>query len=343
MTDPITMPALWTAEKRRIPQIGLSGTLWQMTRAGSNVHSYFTHPVWLPDGSGLVFASDRTGRTEAFLVEWPSGSMHQITAEGTGTPVVSLDGRCILYFRNRVLIEQDISTGDRRDVAAQPDQAEGVGLVGQTADGMNIAFACHSGHSSFFSKVHRCGGTVRIFHRDHRWLEHLNPSPSDPGLLSFAWTIPGQGESSQRLWLVGIDGKQVRPIYPQAPSELVTHEAWSADGKWIAFTSGPFDRTPGSFSLKRVDPYSGIHETIAKGGNFWHCAPNDDCSMIVADTNWPDEGIKLVDAERQSSETLCLSRCRTAHAHPCFSPDGRKVVFTSDMTGRNQIYVAELP
>ncbi len=330
-------------EKRRVPQGDAAGRLWQATSEGSSSHTYFTHPVWLPDSSGLIFTSDRGGRRDCYLLDWPSGRITEVTQGGCGNPVVSREGSTILYASGRRIVEKAIWGSEETTISSLPDGIRGSGMVGETCDGKNIVVCCTEGRTSCMVKMPRKGGPTTIFLRDQRHLSHLIPSPGYPGLLSVAWTLWGGGESSQRLWLVDLDDPVMKPLYAQPEGELVTHEAWSGNGKTIAFTAGPFVRRPNTFALKSVDPLTESTRTLATGGNFWHCCPNRDCTLVVADTNWPDIGIQLVDVEAGATTTLCSSRARTAHPHPCLSPDGTKMVFSSDSTGVSQVYVAELP
>ena len=332
-----------TSEKIRIKQEGVTGDLWQMTSRGSNGLTYFTHPIWLPDGDGLVFTSDSSGRREAHLLDWPGGRITRITGGGGGSPVVSMEGDSIFFIRGGRILKQGIDGGEVEEICSLPG-VEKFGQVGQICDGSHLVVCCNGEKESILVKCPRGGGDYSVFHRDPRHLSHLLPSPSNPSVLSVAWTRWGGGETSQRLWLTDLARGGTSPLYDQPEGELVTHEAWSGNGKWIGFTAGPFDRTPGSFSLRLIDPLGGDAVTIAEGGNYWHCCPNADGSLVVADTNWPDDGIQLVDVASGEVETLCLSRSSiNVHPHPCFSPDGAKVAFTSDVSGSSQVYIVELP
>jgi oligogalacturonide lyase len=101
----------------------------------------------------------------------------------------------------------------------------------------------------------------------------------------------------------------------------------------------------------------------------WHGAVNRQGNLIVTDTTFSDTGLHVMDLHKADSPgfPLCRSdssnigshwstdRCpyddgpihvhapQHTHPHPGFSPDGRRVVFTSDRTGFAQVYVAELP
>ena len=85
---------------------------------------------------------------------------------------------------------------------------------------------------------------------------------------------------------------------------------------------------------------------------------------MVADTNYPDSGLHCFDSSDGTGKPrpLCASRSSNVgahwnthhcpyddgpvqvyapqhtHPHPCFSPDGRRVVFSSDRTGHTQVY-----
>src|ERR1043166_9140434 len=100
--------------------------------------------------------------------------------------------------------------------------------------------------------------------------------------------------------------------------------------------------------------------------NAWHAMVNREGSLMVADTIYPDIGLQLFDPRPGAGQPrpLCFQESSNAgahwntnhcpyddgpvnvyapqhtHPHPNFSPDGSRVVFTSDRTGHAQIYEA---
>lgn len=87
----------------------------------------------------------------------------------------------------------------------------------------------------------------------------------------------------------------------------------------------------------------------------------------VCDTTCPDVGLQLIDLKTGKHETLCFSgssnggsqRAKTvpendhktrpetygsqwSHSRPSFSPDGKRVIYTSDRTGVSQIYFVDV-
>ena len=85
---------------------------------------------------------------------------------------------------------------------------------------------------------------------------------------------------------------------------------------------------------------------LCSGPYFWHSAASYDGEWIVADTSWPDVGLKLIHVPTGHWRTLCHPLAEHDHAgvhpHPSISQDGRKVVFASDWTGVSQVYVAHV-
>lgn len=88
---------------------------------------------------------------------------------------------------------------------------------------------------------------------------------------------------------------------------------------------------------------------------------------MVADTNFPDTGIRIFDPRDGKGEprTLCHPEASSigehwdgpfpyangpipvyapqhTHPHPSFSPDGRRVVYTSDRSGFSEVYEVEI-
>ncbi len=53
---------------------------------------------------------------------------------------------------------------------------------------------------------------------------HIQSNPWVPGQIVFCWETGGK--SPQRTWFVNADGTGLRPLYPEAPYEWVTHETF---------------------------------------------------------------------------------------------------------------------
>ena len=88
-------------------------------------------------------------------------------------------------------------------------------------------------------------------------------------------------------------------------------------------------------------------ERIVEGPYFWHSGPSFDGEWIISDTNWPDEGLKLVHVPTRHYRTLVhagATQCAPAwgHTHPALSRDGRIALWRSDRTGCGQVYLAHI-
>jgi hypothetical protein len=87
---------------------------------------------------------------------------------------------------------------------------------------------------------------------------------------------------------------------------------------------------------------------VAEGPYFWHTGASHDGRWIVADTNFPDEGIWLINVDTRKRDLLCFSGAsqghpQWSHPHPNLSDDGSMAVFTSDTTGITQVYIVYVP
>ncbi len=89
-------------------------------------------------------------------------------------------------------------------------------------------------------------------------------------------------------------------------------------------------------------------ETLVEGPYFWHSSASLDGEWIVADTNWPNEGIQLVNVRTRRFATLVHPRNSAGypqwtHAHPFFNPDMKHVAFNSDVSGTGQVWITNVP
>jgi oligogalacturonide lyase len=190
---------------------------------------------------------------------------------------------------------------------------------------------------------------------------HIQSNPWVPGQIIFCWETGGK--APQRTWIVNADGTGLRPLYPEAPYEWITHEAvFSRDE--VAFAIMGHRKIPGSYgdSIKGTGVTganpgqeaawgpSGTREkptglgivnintremTIAgqipKGSGFWHVNGSSDGRFVAGDDF--DRSIYLIDRKTHEMILLTAGHKATAadHPHPTFSPDGTRIEIQSAM------------
>ena len=193
---------------------------------------------------------------------------------------------------------------------------------------------------------------------------HIQANPWVPGEIVFCWETGGK--APQRTWTVRADGTGLRPLYPEADYEWVTHEAViTKDEVAIAIMghrpvgtgrrqdAGDGAQKPADPANPGQEPGWGISGTREKpsglgivnlrtgemiiagqtpsGSGLWHVQGSADGRWAVGDDF--SRNIYLID--RQSREMILLSAGHKVtaadHPHPSFSPDGTKIHIQSAM------------
>jgi len=166
-------------------------------------------------------------------------------------------------------------------------------------------------------------------------LTHVNVDPKT-GTVAFGERAPDETKN----WLMNPDGSNLRRF----TFEKFAHCSWwGQTGAWQGCYLPP-DR---GICIYRE---GGEKEEVIVSGSryFWHSGSSPDGEWIVADTNWPDEGIFLVHVPSKRSGLVCRSRSSNGHPqwthpHPSISPDGNYVLFNSDRPGISQVHLATIP
>lgn len=172
---------------------------------------------------------------------------------------------------------------------------------------------------------------------------HIQSNPWVPGEIVFCWETGGK--SPQRTWTVRADGSGLRPLYPEAPYEWVTHEAViSPDEVAIAIMghrqpgtndawgpSGTREHPTGLGIVNLRTRQMLIAGQTHEGSGLWHVHGSPDGRWAVGDDF--SRSLFLIDRRTHEMIQLTAGHRPTAadHPHPTFHPDGTRIQFQSAM------------
>ena len=363
----------WSEYRDRVSGL----TVRQLTNyKGHSYHPYFTNSGWYDGGRRLLFASDRANETNFFSIDLASGEITQVTnfhrppgedLENALQDVCVNPNRAEAYFwLKRDLVALDIHSGAYRVLY---HTGEGIRHFSSscTADGQ---FVCTSltedlshriemdltrgyiGFEEYFAAKPLCqilrvavdGSRSDIVHEENCWIGHVNPSPTQPHLLSFCHEGPWH-LVDQRIWGFDLNTGRAWKIRPGKKGESLGHEYWLADGESLGYHGHLDGRN--FFGFVRYDN-TGLEEAPleAWSNHFF----SNDRDLIVSDTPGGMEHIALYrrkDGVIESPRTLCehrsSSRIQITHVHAKLTPDSRQVLFTSDRGGYGNLYLVDIP
>lgn len=172
---------------------------------------------------------------------------------------------------------------------------------------------------------------------------HVQSNPFASGEIVFCWETGGK--APQRTWTVNADGTGLRPLYPEASYDWVTHEAIIGKDEVAIAILG--HRAPGSTDewgscgTREYPTGLGIVNLRTKemriagqthsGSGLWHVGGSSDGRWAVGD----DFTRNLYLIDRHTDELILLStghkETAADHPHPTFNADGTKVQIQSAM------------
>ncbi len=352
--------------RRTDPATGV--TVRQITaHASIHHHPFFYLPAYDDAMRWLVFVSHRSGVPAVFVEERAEGRLLQLTDrpdlnEWSIHP--SHDGRHVYFTAGAGAWRVEIPTGREELLATLSDApllppgmvGDAMGTTSLSRDDRWWAVPVRHGPVARLHVIDTTNGAVACA-AEAPTIMHPQFHPADDTWLHYG------GSFRERLQVVRRDGSGGRLAYVRdaVRKQWIVHEVWH----------------PRRLELLAVDwPHGMIAVDVASGATrrvcdfpAWHAAPSRDGRRMVCDTNRPDRGLMLFDPDDGvgAPKLLCASRASNAgahwqndhcpyddgpvavvapqhtHPHPSFSPDGRFVVFTSDVSGVAQVYEAALP
>ena len=181
-------------------------------------------------------------------------------------------------------------------------------------------------------------GAIRTIPTEHTPV-HLQIEPCIGDLAIYGG--PAKNGDGHRIKVVDLDSREEHdlPLHDQNG-----HFAWLGP-KGKVYTGSIF----GVNRISACDASGDEVQTIVEGTPyFWHPGCDPSGEWIVSDTNWPDDGLWLINTVTRKMKRLCSSGSSNSHPawshpHPCVAPGGTTVVFNSDRTGVPHIYAARVP
>lgn len=355
-------------QRRKYRDSKTAKIVWQMTDTPGRIShaQYFTQAGTTPDGEWLFYGSDRgceKGQLNIFKMNMKSGQSIQITDSNKNVfprwSHPSPDGKEIYYIENYNHFKVvNTETYEERSLCiiencTRPHQ------LGVSPDNEYIidgVFLEEGKEEDFLTPP---GNLIRSAlvvidtktGKQHRLLDgntprtHVQHCPADENLIcycsgGFWWHV-------QRMWLINADGSNNRPIFPQTHFEGAGHEFWSEDGKTIYVTCNGGRQPQG---LWAIDIDGGNERCIMAGPCVGHGTANPQEDRFVIDDMYFDckTGLWMSKKGSTQPELLCQTGVKwhgerqEYHPHPRFLPDGKRVAYSSAMSGSGEVYVVEV-
>ena len=235
----------------------------------------------------------------------------------------------------------------------------------------NQLAAIHAGPPHVIFTVNTRTGEIKEVYREREWLNHLQFSPTDPGLIMFCHE--GPWHEIDRIWTIRTDGTGLTKVHTRTMNmEIAGHEFFSADGRTIwydlqtprgeDFWVAGYEIATGHrtwYHLQRNE--WSVHFNVSPDGTMF-AGDGGDNEMVAhaPDGKWiylfrPQElpdvaGIKNPDDPKlihpgffQAERLVNMSKHDyRLEPNVTFSPDEKWIIFRSNMFGPTQVFAVEI-
>ena len=302
----------------------------RLSRPGAAAYS----PAWSPDGSHIAFASGsgRAGRSDIWVMNTDGEDQRIVIANG-GWPTFVDEGKAIAFHRrgekNRWGIWRvNIDGSQLRQLASDASMPRAA------SDGRKLAVVVHGGRHKQVGILDVDTAKLDMVTTDRT--DHWNPAITADGTrVVYHKVAPRAAVRNVELWGrppdTGLNLLRVAGAFP----------AFSPDGRRLALTGGSFGR----IDVMNVDGSN--RKTIFKGtrrslfGMSWSVAPERIAFSHGVVFGKPGARVNIIAASPDSDHSDILTSESGNNGFPCYSPDGKQIVFRSGRDGSKNLYIMD--
>jgi oligogalacturonide lyase len=359
----------------------------RLTGDGGGSSFYFHQNAYTAKGDKMVISTKAGLATLDLTTLGIKPPKMEIVVPGkAGSVVVGKKTRQIFYTRGNAIYMTHLDTKATRKIADFPDDLRGGSGLAVNADETLLAGSANDpkakdqvkeqpkkeekpkspaqtgkgkkgftagGRSMVLYTVDIKTGAFKRFHPATDWLNHVQFSPTDPGLIMFCHE--GPWHDVDRVWTIRTDGSNLRKIHSRTmPMEIWGHEFFGHDGKTIWFDlqtprskefwlAGVVLETGEKIRYKVAREHWSVHFNVAPDGKLFAgdgggpasvAAPgNGQFIYLFTPVKGELKAEKLVDLAKHNYKT---------EPNVTFTPDGKWIVFRSNLHGPTHVYAVEL-
>jgi len=314
-----------------------------------SLHMHYETPTFTPDGTRMILVTLRSLHRNApwDLITCQSDGMNLVRLNsdaetGASNCCLSVDGEHALYMEGATAYRSRLDNAEYEEIGRVDGADHHAYYRGaRTPDGRwYFALVRRNSRLAVVRFDLKTGDATIVVEADG-----VNHPKANPGGSEIRYGLKYRDEGGVRQRTVYIDADTLEEINVSipAPTPSTAHATWLGEsGNWVGTLKPP------GRAIVLLDREHDRIETLAEGPYFWHCGASEDGNWVIADTNWPDEGLWLINVATKRGERLCYAGAsqghpQMTHTHPNLNNDGSMAVFTSDRTGVTQVYTVGIP
>jgi oligogalacturonide lyase len=361
----------------------------RLSREPGTASLYFHQNPYTANGDKLVV----TTRTGLSVINFKTRQTELLREGRAGQIVVGRKSRQVFYTQNGIVFATHLDTKKTREIARLPAEIRGGSGFAVNADETLLAGSFVEGgvtpnqnqpanpaeggsqssaqnlipanqESNLEARwarrlpmrlytVNIGTGEVKTFHPSPEWLNHVQFSPTDPGLIMFCHE--GPWHKVDRIWTIRIDGTGLQKIHTRTMDmEIAGHEFFSADGRviWydlqtpkskVFWLAGHVLATGEKIKYKVEREHWSVHFNVSADGKLF-CGDGGGPQSVAAPGN--GQWIYLftpVNGQLKVERLVNLARHNyRLEPNVTFTPDKKWIVFRSNIHGETQVYAVEV-